>query len=165
MFDVNNRGTWADKKVIGNRIHLLRLRSKLTRDQFCEKFYICLDTYRRWRSGISYPHMEVIERLASENELTVEDILSDVSKLDSNHYKVSRDSVDLWYDVDVPTRIQTLMQDRHVTSNQIAKALGVTQATVRNWITGRSRPCATIAVLLAKYFRISFNDLIKEDAN
>jgi len=62
----------------------------------------------------------------------------------------------------ISEKISMLQDRRNETNYRLAKSLGVSQTTVANWRSGKTKPLRVYTVMLADHFGVSVEDL-KED--
>lgn len=60
-------------------------------------------------------------------------------------------------------KISSLQDQRNESNYRLAKTLGVSQTTVANWRSGKTKPLHVYIAMLADHFGISVEDL-KEDS-
>lgn len=60
-------------------------------------------------------------------------------------------------------RIKALRLERKMTQNELARAIGVTRASVNAWESGASMPNAQCIIALARYFATSSDYLLGLD--
>ena len=63
----------------------------------------------------------------------------------------------------ISEKISNLQDQRKETNYRLAKTLGVSQTTVANWRSGKTKPLHVYVVMLADHFGVSVDDL-KEDS-
>ena len=56
-------------------------------------------------------------------------------------------------------KLGKLMEERHITQNQLAKAIGVSRGTVQHWLSGRSEPKVSEGFSLAEHFNLSMYEM------
>ena len=62
-------------------------------------------------------------------------------------------------------RLSTARQHSELTQNDVAGVLHVTRQTISSWETERTYPDMMSIVALAKLYRLSLDDLIREDTD
>lgn len=58
--------------------------------------------------------------------------------------------------------LKILRNEKGVTQNEVAKAIGVERYTYAKWEQGRAEPCILDIVKLLNYFDCKFEDLVSE---
>ena len=64
-----------DKKRIGQRISTLRKEKGMTQKELAEKLCVTDKSVSKWETGVHFPDIEIMERLASELGIPVSDLL------------------------------------------------------------------------------------------
>ena len=64
-----------DKKRIGQKISTLRKEKGMTQKELAEKLCVTDKSVSKWETGVHFPDIEIMERLASELGITVSDLL------------------------------------------------------------------------------------------
>ena len=56
----------------GEKIKELRIKNKLTQQDFADKFFVTRQAVSRWEQGISIPSIDVIELIAKEFDVSID---------------------------------------------------------------------------------------------
>lgn len=57
-------------------------------------------------------------------------------------------------------RLRSLRTEKNIGQNALAKALGLSNASISYWETGKQEPCAEAIFKLARYFGVSADYLL-----
>ena len=64
-----------DKKIIGQKISMLRKEKGMTQKELAEKLCVTDKSVSKWETGVHFPDIVVMEELANELGITVVDLL------------------------------------------------------------------------------------------
>lgn len=67
------------------------------------------------------------------------------------------------YPIQFRERLKAIMEERGMTQTAVAKAIGVLQLTVSNWVTGKHEPSAYNIVAMCVLFGVSADWLLGMD--
>ena len=66
----------------GEKIKELRIKNKLTQQDFADKFFVTRQAVSRWEQGKSIPSIDVIELIAKEFDVSIDYLVSDEDELE-----------------------------------------------------------------------------------
>lgn len=63
----------------------------------------------------------------------------------------------------ISDELKRLRKQRHLTQQQLAEALNVSQSTIASWENGTRRPDINLLPLIADFYGVSINDIFQAD--
>jgi hypothetical protein len=65
--------------------------------------------------------------------------------------------------VNIADKLKELLEEKSVTPYRVAKEIGVSQTTIKNWVTGYTAPKERHIKALADYFGITTDELLGKE--
>lgn len=106
-------------------------------------------------TGISYSGLASIERGENSCNTSTLKILADYYDVPTDYLLGSAECQDISWQ----NKIKNLMLEKNITQNELAEALGITQATLSRNLSGVHRPKMEVIEGIASYFNISLDYL------
>ncbi len=78
----------------GEKIKELRIKNKLTQQDFADKFFVTRQAVSRWEQGKSIPSIDVIELIAKEFDVSIDYLVSDEDELEKKEDVVEKENID-----------------------------------------------------------------------
>lgn len=123
-------------KMLGDNIRYLRLKQGLSQDFLADKLgYKSYTTIQKWESGVSEPPVKKLKELASIFNIDMDDLASKNLQDENNNNLISQKPY-----IDLSMNTYKIIKNRRLelglTLEDVANALGVSEATVQRYESG-----------------------------
>ena len=137
--------------LLGSRLRLSRVTSRLTQNDVANQLGITPQTLRNWESGKYEPPPSAVTTLAIIYGLSREDLLSDTTPIMSIHDFLPRASPDVKVPV-VPDKLAEARKRAKLTQAQVSVLTGLSLNTIRRYENGSSNPAPDTLLTMAKAY-------------
>lgn len=139
-----------NKQVMADNIKRYMNTQGVTRKDLSNALSVPYTTISDWVNAKVYPRIDKIELMAKFFRIEKADLIEEQDE----HSAPSVFS----------NRLKKIMSDHDMSQTQIAKAAGVSQQSVSNWLNGKQIPRMPVIEKLANHFHIPVSELLDEEA-
>lgn len=136
--------------IFGLRLKKLRSKTNETQDAIARKIGISRAVYSHLENGRNEPDNETLIKLASHYNVTTDYLLG--------HLERNKNTM-------IGGKIKQLRKQHHLSQEDLASKIGVTQTTVTAWENNKSIPGADTLLFIADYFKVSADELLGRNTN
>lgn len=133
------------------RLRALRKLHGMTQTEVADKICVERSTYGKYETGQAHPPIPTLQKLASLFSVSIDELIAEDDD--------SPDSA-LQNAMDIPNNIRSLRTERGILQADLAKALGISQAALSGYESGKFQADISTYIQIADYFDVTLDYLL-----